>query len=968
MHFNSTKFKGLLALLTALLITPILNAQIITFEPSFATENDELTIIYDATEGNKGLEDFDGDVYLHTGVITDKSTQPSDWKYVIFDWETNDPQAKATKLGDNKWQFKYSPTIREFFNVTDANEQVLQVAIVFKGVKNGQIVAEGKEAGNQDIFIDLVEGSLNAKFEKPAKDGLILNKGDTQEILALGNYTGGTPNLTLYLNEQVIQTEEAESISYNFEADVAGDYLFKLIAEAGALKDTAYTHLTVKDGNGDFVSRPANLRDGITLGNNSAEFSLFAPGKNFVYLVGDFNDWTPSADYLMKKDSLASDKVWFWTQVNGLTAGEEYAFQYLVDNEIRIADPYSELVLHPDDRYISEETYPNLKPYPAEGESFAVGVIQPGAPEFVWEATDYVRPNKEHLIIYELLIRDFVENHDYATLIDTLDYLENLGINAIELLPINEYEGNESWGYNPAFHIAADKYYGPQEDLKRFVDEAHKRGIAVILDVVLNHAFGQSPLVRLWNEGNYGKPTPDNPYLNVNATHPFNVGYDFNHESEATRYYRNRVAEYWLTEFNMDGFRFDLSKGFTQKNNPDNVGAWGEYDQSRIDIWKDYSDYIWSVDSDAYIILEHFADNSEEKVLANYGMMLWGNANQQYNEATMGYGSNLNSVLSETRGYNNRHLVGYMESHDEQWLMMKNIKYGNSKGNYDIKNLETALQRQELAGAFFLTLPGPKMIWQFGELGYGYGDNGEQCLNDSNDCPASAPTRTGNKPIRWDYWTSPSNTARQNLYKTWSALLNLRHSTPAFTEPSNFYQELHSNPNKRILLEHEDAHIVIVGNFGVETITAFAGFSKTGTWYDYMANTEYVVNSVDENITLQPGEFKVFTSRKFDLPGILVSNEMENLADHPTQFKLEQNYPNPFNPTTNLKFDVAKAGMVKLEVFDVLGRKVAELVNENKAAGTYNVTFDASHLGSGIYLARYTAGGNVYTQKMALIK
>lgn len=968
MNAHSLKLKSFITLLLAFLILPNLKAQIITIEPSFATENDELTIIYDANEGNKGLKDFDGDVYLHTGVITDKSTEPSDWKYVIFDWDTNDPSAKATKLGDNKWQFKYSPTVREFFDVTDANEIVKQVAIVFKGVKNGQVVAEGKETGEQDIFVELVEGSLNAKFENPSKSGLILKKGETQEIKALGSYTGGTPNLTLYLNDDIIETAESEVITYNFDANEGGDYQFKLVAEAGSFKDTAYTHITVKDGNGDFATRPSGLEDGITLSNSSAEFSLFAPGKNYVYLLGDFNDWTPSSEYLMKKDSLSEDKVWFWTEVTGLTAGEEYAFQYLVDNEIRVADPYSELILHPDDKYISEETYPNLKPYPSQGESFAVGVIQPGAPDYNWEATDYVRPNKEELVIYELLIRDFIEAHDYSTLIDTLDYLENLGINAIELLPINEYEGNESWGYNPSFHIATDKYYGPREDLKKFVDEAHKRGIAVILDVVLNHAFGQSPLVRLWNEGNYGKPTPDNPYLNVEATHPFNVGYDFNHESEATRYYRNRVAEYWLTEFNVDGFRFDLSKGFTQRNNPDNVAEWGKYDQSRIDIWKDYSDYIWSVDNDAYVILEHFAENSEEKELANYGMMLWGNANEQYNEATMGYGSNLNGVLSESRGFNNRHLVGYMESHDEQWLMFKNIMFGNSNGAYDIKDLETALERQELAGAFFLTLPGPKMIWQFGELGYGYGDNGEQCLNDSNDCPASAPTRTGNKPIRWDYWTSPSNEARQNVYKTWSALLNLRHSTPAFTQPSNFYQELHANPTKRILLEHEDADIVIVGNFDVEPHDTFAGFSKTGTWYDYMANTEYEVNSVEEYVTLQPGEFKVFTSRKFDLPGVVVSNENETIADTPLQFNLEQNYPNPFNPTTNLKYSVAKSGLVKLEVFDVLGRKVADLVNEHKPAGSYTVTFDASSLGSGIYLARYTAGGNMYIQKMSLIK
>ena len=951
--------------LLALLFQQNTFAQVVTFQPSFATQNDSLSIVFDATKGNAGLTGFTGDVYLHSGVITNKSTSGSDWKYVPFGWETHNAKMKATPLGDNKWSFKYAPSIREFFGITDPDEKVEKVAIVFKGVSGGAITAQGKDVGDKDIFIDLFEGSVNARWQLPTENASIVAVGDSVKFLGLGSFDGGTPTLSLFKNEELVTSVDADTIRYTFMAQEGGDYEFKLVAKGGSSVDSTYRTVVVRDGNGNLTARPSELEDGITLDQSSATFSLFAPGKKYVYLIGDFNNWTPSTEYLMNKDSIDANNVWFWKEVSGLTPGQEYAFQYLVDGNLRVADPYSEKILHPDDAYISETTYPNLKPYPA-GQEFAVGVIEPGAAEFDWQATDYTRPNKENLVIYELLLRDFIESHDYATLIDTLDYLENLGINAIELMPVNEFENNESWGYNPSFHLAADKYYGPEEDLKRFIDEAHKRGIAVILDVVLNHAFGQSPLVRLWNEGDYGKPTSDNPYLNVDAKHPFNVGYDFNHESSATRYFRNRVAKYWIEEYNVDGFRFDLSKGFTQTNNPSNVGAWGNYDQSRINIWKDYADYMWSVDPEAYVILEHFADNSEEKELANYGMLLWGNANHAYNEATMGYTSDLSGVLSESRSFNNRHLVGYMESHDEQWLMFKNIKFGNSSGDYNIRDLETALDRQKLAGAFFLTLPGPKMIWQFGELGYGYGDAGEQCL-ESSDCPASAPSRTGNKPIRWDYWTSESNVARQNLYKTWSAILTLRNSTPAFSAPTNFYQELNTT-NKRVLLEHEDTDVVIVGNFGVTASSAFAGFSQTGTWYDYFEGTEYVVNSTDENISLEPGEFKIYTTKKFVNPMVVVSNEDEQLADGPTTFQLNQNYPNPFNPVTNISFDVAKAGAVKLEVFDILGRKVADLVNGNKAVGTYNVAFDASKLGSGVYLARYTAGGNVFIQKMTLIK
>ena len=129
------------------------------------------------------------------------------------------------------------------------------------------------------------------------------------------------------------------------------------------------------------------------------------------------------------------------------------------------------------------------------------------------------------------------------------------------------------------------------------------------------------------------------------------MGYDFNHESQYTKSFSKDVMKYWLTEYKVDGYRFDLSKGFTQVNTLGNTSLWGQYDASRIAIWKDYLDYIRSVDEDAIIILEHFASNSEEKELSNYGMLLWGNLNYYYHEATMGYtNSNFSDISYLKRG------------------------------------------------------------------------------------------------------------------------------------------------------------------------------------------------------------------------------------------------------------------------------------------------------------------------------
>ncbi len=761
------------------------------------------------------------------------------------------------------------------------------------------------------------------------------------------------------------------------------------------LEGTNVVRIEAVSGNGDSISdstqftfigepqsvdlaRPDGLRDGITYGagGTSATLSLFAPYKDNAFVIGDFNDWNVDLDYQMNRDSINTDSIYFWKEITGLTPGEEYGFQYLIDGEIRIADPYSELVLDEfNDQFISDETFPNLKDYPTGKTSQLVGLLTPGKEEYQWEVTDFEKPANDELVIYELLVRDFIAARNYKTLLDTLDYISNLGVNAIEFMPVNEFDGNESWGYNPALHGALDKYYGTPEDFKRFVDEAHKRGIAIILDVVLNHSFGQNPIVRLWNEGDFGNPTSENPYFNTAARHPFNVGYDMNHESLSTRYYSKRMMEYWITEYKVDGFRFDLSKGFTQTNNPDDVGAWGQYDQSRVDIWLDYSSYIWSIDPDAYIILEHFADNSEETVLANAGMMLWGNSNHEYNEATMGYSSNLFGVLSESRGFNDRHLVGFMESHDEQWLMFKNISFGacanapgggstcaTDPGDYNVRDFPTALDRLELAGAFFFTLPGPKMIWQFGELGYGYGDNGEQCLNDSADCPEFAPGRTDNKPIRWDYFEDPD---RKDLYDTWSEIINLRKSSPVFTNPDDTFYAL-SGDIKYLRMFHSDSDVVIIGNFGVSSTVQDVDFTRDGTWYDFFGATTIDVSGGQSQVTLGAGEFKIYTTRQFNMA---TSNEEEfSEGDTPSNFRLYQNYPNPFNPSTNIRYDVASSGPVQLDVFDITGRKVAELVNEVKSSGSYTVRFDASSLSSGIYFVRLQAGNTTQSQKMTLLK
>ena len=396
------------------------------------------------------------------------------------------------------------------------------------------------------------------------------------------------------------------------------------------------------------AARPSYAVEGINynpLNPTEATLVLYAPKKQYVYAIGDFSNWEKQAKYLMMKDSTAVDQVYWWVTLTGLTPGTEYAYQYLVDGKIRIADPFANKVLDPsNDQYIPTTTYPSLKAYPAGKTSYHVSVLQTNKPKYTWTATNYQRPAQHKLVIYELHIRDFIAARNFKAIQDTLSYLKKLGVNAIEFMPVQEFDGNDSWGYNPAFYFALDKYYGTELAFKQFIDTCHQNGIAVIMDVVYNHQTGTSPFARLYNESPTGDPsanvTASNYWLNTTARHPFNVFIDANHESWQMQRLLDRANQYWLTEFKIDGFRYDLSKGFTQTYSTD--ATMSNYDASRIRNLKRMADVVWATDPTAYVILEHFATNAEEKELAEYGttsgkpgMMLWGNSNYTYNEATM---------------------------------------------------------------------------------------------------------------------------------------------------------------------------------------------------------------------------------------------------------------------------------------------------------------------------------------------
>ena len=941
-------------ILLFLVFSSLTFAQIVVTEPVYPTQNDSIVIIFDATQqGAEELLNYTGTLYAHTGITVDSLGIIKDWQWVIAPWTANLLKSALTRTSTNHYKLTIGYP-RQYYHVSNPDVKIIKLDFVFRS-------SDGTKQTRPDIFIDLYEPGLNIVINNPVvsndygdplRSPAFVRQLNSVDI-KVSAVTIGTEisSLTLYVDQNQVAQTSFDSLEYTFNHDNYSpgphDVLGIGVDTAGVTDSSSFVMFV----NPDMVDMapPEGIKPGITINSpTSVTLMLFAPYKQFVYLLGDFNDWKADTQYFLNRWITGQDKIYWWITLDNITPGTEYAFQYLVDGNIRIGDPYTEKVLDPwNDQYITNATYPNLKPYPAGKTAEPVSVFQIDQTPYDWNVTNFQRPAKTDLVIYELLIRDFVSTHNYKTLTDTLNYLKNLGINAVELMPVMEFEGNESWGYNPSFHLALDKYYGPKNDLKTFIDSCHANGIAVILDMVLNHAYGQSPLVRLYWDAVNNRPATNNPWFNVTSPNPvYSFGYDFNHESQATKDYVDRVNRYWLKEYNVDGFRFDFTKGFT--NTPGDGSA---FDQSRIDILERMADSIWAFDSTAYVILEHFAPNSEETILANYGMMLWGNMNYQYNEATMGYVSDLSGASYKSRGWTIPNLVSYMESHDEERLMYKNLQYGNSSGNYNIKDLNTALQRIKLAAAFFFTVPGPKMIWQFSELGY--------------DVSIDDPCRVCNKPIRWDYFDVVT---RRNLYKVFSALIHLKENYDVFK--STDFTTIVTTYAKRINITDPSMDVTIIGNFYVQANNIDPEFQHTGWWYDYFTGDSIYVTNTSEQISLGPGEFHIYTTAKLPTPEQGIIDDVESGGDGQTvyNFSLAQNYPNPFNPSTVIRYSVSSAQLVTLKIYDVLGREVKTLVNEERPSGSYEIEFNASNFSSGIYFYQLTAGDFRETKKMILLR
>jgi 1,4-alpha-glucan branching enzyme len=874
-----------------------------TIEPEFFSADEEITITYNVT--GTSLSSLD-DAYMWMWLPNSSTDAPSNINPADSDPEATD-QAKLEKLNENgQTLFRISLTPTTFYN--QSPESITEIGMLLKG-------NDWSDGQSTDFAVEISQG-FSVNIASPSG-----NYGfyETNDIINIELSSSEAAQYQFFVDGN-LEHEESGITQFSYQHTVIDDGLshdLSIVASNGTDSET-FNYSYIVNPTVSNEPLPAGLQNGINYGEDdtSVHLVLTAPNKENVFVIGTFNDWSLSDQYLMRNDG---DQ--FWIEITGLTPGQEYQFQYLVDGEISIADPYTEKIgsEYDDPEIINDNRYPDLMPYPSGKTSHAVGYIQTSKPQFPWTDDNFKKPANEDLVIYKLLVRDFTELRTYNAVTEKLDYLEELGINAIEFLPVMEFEGNLSWGYNPYAMLALDKYYGTEYDFKTLVNEAHSRGIAIILDIALNHQFGRNSLARLYNEGDYGNPTSENPWFNTSARHDFNVGYDMNHESEYTQNYVDRVVTYWLEEYHVDGYRYDLSKGFTQKNTIGNVEAWGQYDASRIQLLKRLADVQWSVDPESYVILEHFAENEEEKELANYGMMLWGNENHNFRSLAKGNSANVSGLSYQTKGWNDPHVIGYMESHDEERVAW-DLK--NSSG----QNLAQQMQRLKLNAALFFMVPGPKMIWQFGEFGYD-----EELNND----------RLGIKPTRWEYLDDPE---RNKLFQVYQSLIKLKTRTDHLNKDN--FQWSGSGELKWAGYNNEDVKIVMMGNFSKSTQTFEEQILQSGNWYNYFTGEEIEVGS-EVAINLIAGEFRILTSEPIEnyiedqeQSEIVLANETPEISSN------TRVYPNP----TQNKIQIESDGQINnIFLTDLNGKTIVVQIEQSNNQWI----LDLSSLESGVYMVNY---------------
>lgn len=748
-----------LLLFVALLCSAFLGVKAEMFEATpnplqESSSNVKITFHADQS-GVAALQGLNSDLYAHIGVYTTKS--PSTWSHVVGDWSSNDAKKVFKRVSANTYELTIGD-IRTYFGITDASETVTKICVIAR--------TSTGSAQTKDFFIDVLPAGFAMSLSTDPSNTVFMQ---ATSVTFTANTTENA-NIKIYLNNELkkeVSNAKEASFSQNFANP--GSWTVKAVATNGKeTKESTKSILYIAPASQQNYPGGTPKQGAVKNADGSVTFCLAAPGKTNVTIVGSWDDYMPTAERVMKYQDYQGYR-YFWTTVKGLDNSKYYPYYYLVDAKYKVSDPYAHLVLdNNSDKWLSDDVYPDRPRYPYDRfDDTMLAVYKGDLDDYKWKVSNFKVENPKSLTIYELLVRDFTGTDKEADgtirqAIEKIPYLKNLGITAVELMPIMQFDGNNSWGYNTNNYMAPDKSYGSPADYKEFIDKCHQEGIAVILDIVLNHTPGLHPWYQMYDEGT-------SPFYNATCPHDYGVYNDIKQEYALVEQHWIDVLTYWLEVYRVDGFRFDLVKGLGDTNSYSKGTE--TFNQTRIDRMIRLHAAMKKVNPNVIHINEHLAGVQEETPMANDGQLMWNNQTGNSAKYAQGVtGGDMKYMYSINCSRPALSTVDYMESHDEERISYKQTNAGGNSVSTIRGNVGRRMLRLGSAAAQMLMFPGPKMIWQFGELGAD-----ETTKNGSSN-------NTDPKKVEdlWGYLEGTTSNAlnRQGLHQNYVNLCALRRDNP----------------------------------------------------------------------------------------------------------------------------------------------------------------------------------------------
>ena len=553
-------------------------------------------------------------------------------------------------------------------------------------------------------------------------------------------------------------------------------------------------------------------------------FRVWAPHAEAVNIVGEFNQWQEDSHVLEHEGN-----GYWYIDIPGAKAGQEYKYliHYQGERLFRV-DPYARQVTN------------------SVGNSV---IYDPNS--FDWQGDQHQLPPHNELVIYEMHIGSFTSIKtgipgNFQDAIQKFDHLQQLGVNAIQVMPIAEFPGDYSWGYNPANLFAVETIYGGPDAYKNFVKEAHKAGFSVIQDVVYNH-FGPSDLDLWrfdgWHEGDYGGIyffNDDRSVTPWGATRP-----DYG-RAEVRQFIRDN-ALMWLEEYHADGLRVDSTLYVRTKDGEENNPI-----EEGVSLMSEINAEIRSRHSNVILIAEDLRNN--ELVTRDSGKGGMGFHAQWDATFVHPIRAMVEAISDEERSLNHiknaisfsydndafKRLI-YSESHDEvangKARVPQEIDPGNPKSWF-------AQKRSTLAAGLVFTAPGIPMIFQ-----------GQEFLQ--------GDWFRDNVPLDWAL-----NDDFHGITRLYRDLIRRRRNWNDQTRGlrGQFLNVFHLNQeNKMLAFQRWDQHgkgddVVVIVNFANEFKQDYEiGFPAKGTWKlrfnsDASIYSDAFANTNSSDVQEQPGE------------------------------------------------------------------------------------------------------------------